>query len=136
MKKGWRLLCQSQHMDRHSAIQLLESTMKVQKVVLDKQNITIILTAWELLRKYSLLHDYKKGLAHFESLGEDGITAFFHYGAANEIDSVCTIVARCCRELGMNKETNKLEEVAFKFFPKVPSYDSFRMYLGKKYLLQ
>ena len=55
MKNGWELIQKS--MDTHSymepqqAIDMLESSLQVQKAVLDPSNVTLIITRWGLLKK-------------------------------------------------------------------------------------
>ena len=126
MEMGWQSICQSESMKRVQSIQLLESAIEIQKSVLDKSNITLILTAWYLLREYSLLPDYKKGINHLKSLGEVGMNAFFQYGTMKEVDGICKIIARCCSELGLTEKARELSDLMLNFFPKVPSGDALR----------
>ena len=130
MKQGWNVVQISERTEKLSAVQMLESEIEIQKLVLDKRNVTFILTAWQLLRNYYLLQDYKKGLAHFKALGEVGINAFFEYGTATYVDAVSKLIITCCNHLGMVKECRELEELLFKFFPKVPSSDMWHVTRG------
>ena len=76
MKNGWEQICRSRSMNDHQSIRLLELAMKEQVSVLDKVNITLILTAIFLLYKCSLERKLcRKALSHFELIGEKGMNA-------------------------------------------------------------
>ena len=79
IEKGWKSICESKRKEPLQAIKLLESEIEVQKLVLDKANVTLMLTTWQLIRKYSLLPDHKNAIRHLKSLGEKGINNYFNY---------------------------------------------------------
>ena len=62
MKEGWELVHKSEGMDRQLAIKELESHFKVQKSVLDKAIIALILTIWQLVRNYFYFQTIRKEL--------------------------------------------------------------------------
>lgn len=132
MEQGWKVTCESECLEKVRAVVLLETTLEVQKLFLDKMNISLILTVWQLLRNYSLLHEYRKGIAHLASLGMVGLSAFFEYASITEIGEIVKIVVRCCEALGMTSDAIKLDKLFLNFFPKVPSSDKLCMTLGSK----
>ena len=127
IEKGWKSIRESERMERLQAIKLLESEIEVQKLVLDKTNVTLILTTWQLIRNYSLLPDHKKGIQHLKSLGEIGMNAFFNYCTTKEIDANGSTLIRCFSEVGLPAEASELSKLLFSFFPKAPSSDLLRM---------
>ena len=111
-------------MNDHQSIRLLELAMKEQVSVLDKVNVTLILTAIFLLYKCSLERKLcRKALSHFESIGEKGMNALFEYGSMIAIEYVTLDIKACCEELGYMKEANEISDLMMTLFPKVPSGD-------------
>ena len=124
MKNGWEQICRSRSMNDHQSIRLLELAMKEQVSVLDKVNVTLILTAIFLLYKCSLERKLcRKALSHFESIGEKGMNALFEYGSMIAIEYVTLDIKACCEELGYMKEANEISDLMMTLFPKVPSGD-------------
>ena len=144
MKEGWELAHKSEGMERQLAIKELESHFEVQKSVLDKANVTLILTIWQLVRNYFLLPDNKKGIAHLRSLGVTGMSAFFGYSTANEVVDIGITLSKCFGNVGLEEEASELFVLLFSFYP---SHDMMRQVgidlpasmvrdLKRKYLLQ
>ena len=124
MDDGWDKLCQSFRLKNPQAIQLLEMSLEEQVGVLDTVNIILILTAIFLLYKCSLFHELcRRGMSHFQSIGEEGMNALFEYGTMTEIEYVTLDIHACCQELGYWKEADELSDLMQKLFPKVPSAD-------------
>lgn len=126
MHIGWEAICLHESMDKPSGIKLLESTLAIERKILDNRNIVLILTVWRLLRCYSLLPDYRKAICHLRSLGVFGLTAFFEYATVQEISEIKNTFVRCSRELGLTKKADKLDNLFNSFFPKLPSRDMLR----------
>ena len=123
MDSTWEMFRQSTSMELPQAIELLESALKQQVEVLDKANVTLILTAIFLLYKCRLVKEYKKGMSHFNLIGEEGMNALFEYGTLDEINFVGEEINTCCYELGDVKGSDEISDLMPKLFPKVPSAD-------------
>ena len=54
-------------MEKQQTIELLESEIEVQKLVLDKVNIMLILAIWQLISNSFLLPDHEKGIISIRS---------------------------------------------------------------------
>ena len=117
IKEGWELVHDSEGMERLQAIKKLESHIEIQRSVLDKVNVTLILTTWQLVRNYFLLPDYKKAIIHFKSLGETGVNAFFSYSTANEVADIGIVLSKCFGSLGLEKEASELVTLLLQFYP-------------------
>ena len=144
MKEGWELAHKSEGMERQLAIKELESHFEVQKSVLDKANVTLILSIWQLVRNYFLLPDNKKGIAHRRSLGVTGMSAFLSYSTAKEVVDIGITLSKYFGNVGLEEEASKLLILLFSFYP---SHDMMRQVgidlpasmvrdLKKKYLKQ
>ena len=122
MDKTWEMFCQSGSMEHPQAITLLEMALKQQVGVLDKANVILILTAIFLLYKCRLVKEYKRGMSHFNFVGEEGMNALFEYGTLDEINFVGEEI-NTCYELRDVKGSEEISDLMPKLFPKVPSAD-------------
>ena len=127
MKKGWVSIRESERIEPLQAIKLLESEIELQKSVLDKVNIILIQTTWQLVRNYDYISQRRRGICHLKSLGETGMNAFFSYSTPKDILEIISILRRCFSELGLRGKADTLSDLILGFFPKVPSSDSIRM---------
>jgi hypothetical protein len=117
MKEGWELVHESEGMDRQQAIKELESQFEVQRLILDKANVTLILTIWQLFRNYFLLPDHKKGIAHLRSLGVTGMNAFFSYSTAKEVVDIGVTLSKSFGNVGLEEEASELFGLLLRFYP-------------------
>ena len=124
MEKAWEMFCQSGSMEHPQAIKVLEIALKQQIGVLDKVNVTLILTAIFLLYKCRLVKEYKRGMSLFTLVGEEGMNALFEYGTLEEITFVAEEINTCCYELGDVRGSEEISDLMLKLFPKSPSADS------------
>ena len=127
MKKGWVSIRESERIQPLQAIKLLESEVEVQKSVLDKVNIILIQTTWQLVRNYDYISKHKRGICHLKSLGETGMNAFFSYSTPKDIVEIISILRRCFSEVGLRDKADTFSDLILGFFPKAPSSDSIRM---------
>ena len=127
MKNGWASIRESERIQPLQAVRLLESEFEIQKSVLDKVNIILIQTIWQLVRNYDYLSEHKKGIYHLKALGETGTNAFFSYSTPKDILEIVSILMRCFSEVGLKDKASKLSDLYVGFFPKAPSSDSIRM---------
>ena len=142
MEKGWKSIHESECMEKDKAIKLLEAELEVQKLFLDKVNIILILTTWQLVRIYCLLPDHRRSIIHLKSLGMTGMNAFFTYSTAKEVVDIGNTLSTCFSEVGLEKEASELLNLLLCFYPsndmihmaKVPASmeeDIKKMYLQK-----
>lgn len=124
MKKGWKLIRESEHMEPLVAIKQLESQFEVQKLVLDKVNITLILTALQLVRNYYFLLPDPRGVRHLKSLGVTGMKTFFRYSTAKEIVDFGNMLSKCFNKMNRITEASKIADLMLQFFP---TSDTIRM---------
>ena len=117
MKKGWKLVQESEGMEPQQAIQKLDSHLEIQISILDKANITLILTIWQLVRNYFLLPDHKKGIIHLRSLGVTGMNAFFSYSTAKEVVDIGNTLSTCFCNVGLEKGASELLKMLLRFYP-------------------
>ena len=124
MEKGWKSICESECMEKQQAIKLLEAELEVQKLVLDKVNITLILTIWQLVRNYYLLPDHRRGIIHLKLLGMTGMNAFFSYSTTKEVVDIGNTLSTCFSKVGLEKEASEFFDLLLCFYP---SNDMIRM---------
>ena len=117
MKQGWKLICESENVEPQVAIKHLESEFKVQKSVLDKVNITLILTALQLVRNYYFLLPDRRGIYHLKSLGETGMNAYFQYSTTKEIVDFGNMLIKCFNKMELINEASELANLMLQFFP-------------------
>ena len=117
MKQGWKLIRKSESMKPQVAIKQLESEYEVQKSVLDKVNITLILTALQLVRNYYFLLPDRRGIRLLKSLGETGMNAYFKYSTTKEIVDFGNMLIKCFNKMGLMTEASKLTDLMLQFFP-------------------
>ena len=117
MSKGWKLIRESENMEPQVAIKLLESEFAIQKVVLDKVNITLILTALQLIRNYYFLLPDPGGIRHLKSLGVTGMNAFFRYSTESEIVEFGNMLSKCFDKMNLVTEATEIVNLMLRFFP-------------------
>ena len=117
MSKGWKLIRESENMEPQVAIKLLESEFAIQKLVLDKVNITLILTALQLVRNYYFLLPDPRGVRHLKSLGVTGMNAFFRYSTEGEIVEFGNMLSKCFDKMNLTTEATEIVNLMLRFFP-------------------
>ena len=141
MKNGWKLIRDSEHLEPEVAIKQLESEFEVQKLVLDKVNITLILTALQLVRNYYFLLPDRRGVRHLKSLGVAGMNAFFRYSTAKEIVDFGNMLSKCFNKMDLITEARKIGDLMLQFFPmsdtiRMAGLPPTMMHNFKEYMLQ
>jgi hypothetical protein len=117
MNKGWKLIRESEHMEPQVAIEQLESEFEIQTLVLDKVNITLIITALQLVRNYYFLLPDPRGIHHLKSLGMNGMSAFFRYSTANEIVEFGNMLSKCLKKMNLITEASEIANLMLQIFP-------------------
>ena len=134
MVSGWGVLCDcktTSNLTPSQVSEMLESSLAAQKIVLDKRNVMLILTAMTLILNHCKLEESQMAVdIYYESLGHVGMTSLMEYGTAKDVYEITGNVCVSLLDLGRMAEFNGMFKLTQQFHPRQPSCEALCEMLG------
>ena len=100
--------------------QSLEAAISIQRSLLDKRNVVILLTTKMLLLNYGELGEYGKAV---QQLKLTSLTAFLQYGNIQDIDSLFYYISRYLSNTGREEDAINMQNWTVDLVLSLPSLD-------------
>ena len=133
MEKAWESLCDGRitpDITPPQIVELLEPSLVMQKSVLDKCNIMLVLTAITLILNYNKLGESQKAVNVFTTLGRIGVASIIEYGTYADIAEITGTMCLCLLDLGRMEEFQVMFSLTQQFHFKKPSTKALCEILG------